>query len=198
MLLQARIQDDVRSLDDASIAIFFTCAAERFAPLYADFCAKHSFGNPEMYREMLNGVWIRLRGDAIELPETLDLETLIPQADDFPSIEVTLAQNAVILLDAALAWTIQREDRTVEWTDFALEGMRMVALDRELGVIDTGDQPVSQEMEEKIANDPAISEELALEQEDLESVKGEVSKDRLEEMRESAVSHAWRLNVVVG
>lgn len=194
----AQLLDDMRALDDDAIAVVCACAAERFAPVYADFCEKHSFGDVASFRTTLDRVWSRLMGAEIDLPDALDLEALVPHAEDYPTIEATLAQDAVILLDAALAWTIRREDRTVEWMEYALEGLRMVAADRETGNIDPGDQPLTPAMEERIANDPMIVEEFALEQEDVERLKGDVSAARREEMRQYAAAHAWRLKAIVG
>jgi hypothetical protein len=140
----------------------------------------------------------RLLGAEVDLPETLDLETLVPHAEDYPTIEATLAQDAVILLDAAIAWTIRREDRTAEWMGYALEGLRMVALDRETGSIDSGDQPLAPDVEERIGNDAHLVEEIALEREDVERVKGTVSVEQCQEMRQNAAAHAWRLETIVG
>jgi uncharacterized protein len=169
---------------------FMVCLCERMYPNYQQFCLETEFGDPAVYRRILDLIWETLvvKGTKVNFDSQLEkLEEAIPSADDYaiygvyPAIDACIALGEVIhsrLSGETLAHAIAISEtsiRTVAMLEMTLAGKEMT--DEELKIL------------------PAIEEEWDIqwevfrlladcEERDLDLIKGLRS-----DLREAAVSN---------
>lgn len=84
---------------------FMACLCERMYPNYHQFCTKTGFGDPLLYRRILDLVWeaLTVQGAKVNFDSQLEkLEEGIPVADDFDLYGVYPAIDACVALSELL------------------------------------------------------------------------------------------------
>ncbi|CFQ45547.1 MULTISPECIES: YjaG family protein [Yersinia] len=169
---------------------FMACLCERMYPNYQQFCLETEFGDPAVYRRILDLIWETLvvKDAKVNFDSQLEkLEEAIPSADDYAIYGVYPAIDACIALSEAIHSRLSGETlehaiaiseasiRTVAMLEMTLAGKEMT--DEELKIL------------------PAVEEEWDIqweifrlladcEERDLDLIKGLRS-----DLREAAVSN---------
>ncbi|EWM17833.1 DUF416 family protein [Kutzneria sp. 744] len=130
----------------------FTCLCEALMPLYRDFGARVGWNDSGLVEELVQLLRGRIVDSAVDLqfePMVETLESVTPHSDDFDTIEVFYAMDAIGCLDAALR--IAAGQRVYpDWVEYALDPMQVYMLSRDRGIIAPGGS----------ANDLAMMDEL--------------------------------------
>ena len=149
---------------------FAAACCERMLPNYATFMREVGWGDPGPLRRALDGLWLACEGKIPSETELRDLlarcETCAPDSDDFESLYVAAAQDAVFAICAVLDFLLDDDlDRLVSAPQLATDSVDLVVQEREN--MDSADP----QLERKILEHPLMQQELQRQKRDLAEVK---------------------------
>ena len=132
-----RTSDRLANLPRSRFSIWFAYVAERIMPLYETFVLKHSWGDPHVLRQELDGIWSALGGVSTgpNAESLARLELISPDGEFFDSPDSTYAQDVVICVDASVRALLANEKLEGEWSEFAVEPVRTMACERITGYL---------------------------------------------------------------
>lgn len=157
---------------------FYGLSCERMYPNYAMFCQETEFGDPQLYRRILDLVWetLTVKDAKVNFDNQLEkLEEAIPSADDYDMYGVYPAIDACVALSDLIHALLSGES-----TEYAIEvsktSITTVAM---LEMTHAGREMTDEELKEN----PAVEQEwdiqweifrllAACEERDIELIKG--------------------------
>ncbi|HEY8918920.1 MAG TPA: DUF416 family protein [Chitinophaga sp.] len=142
-------------------ALFCIYCTEKIIDLYRPVVDKFNFGNYQLIRKMGDFVWSNL---AAYTPENMQragqlreqLEPIVPDGDEYPGLESTLAMNACICLDTSLN---------------TFSGKKNVAHIAGLYLYDT----ITQILFSKLTEEKLLTEEVLTRVDNMTAVKNEIT-----------------------
>ena len=100
-MLQNPIHLRLEKLESWQHVTFMACLCERMYPNYAMFCKEAEFGEPQLYRRILDLIWetLTVKDAKVNFDSQLEmLEEAIPAADDYDMYGVYPAIDACVAL----------------------------------------------------------------------------------------------------
>ena len=100
-MLQNPIHLRLEKLESWHHVTFMACLCERMYPNYAMFCKEAEFGEPQLYRRILDLIWetLTVKDAKVNFDSQLEkLEEAIPAADDYDMYGVYPAIDACVAL----------------------------------------------------------------------------------------------------
>jgi uncharacterized protein YjaG (DUF416 family) len=177
-MLQNPIHLRLEKLTTWQHVTFMACLCERMYPNYAMFCTQTEFGDPQLYRRILDLVWetLTVKDAKVNFDNQLEkLEEAIPSADDYDMYGVYPAIDACValsdLIHALLSGEAQENAIEVSKTSITTVAMlEMTQAGREM-------------TDEELKENPAVEQEwdiqweifrllAACEERDIELIKG--------------------------
>lgn len=189
-MLQNPIHLRLEKLESWQHVTFMASLCERMYPNYAMFCQQTEFGDPQLYRRILDLIWetLTVKDAKVNFDSQLEkLEEGIPSADDYDIYGVYPAIDACVALSELLHSRLSGEtlEHAIEVSKASITTVAMLEMTQ-----------AGREMtDEELRANPAVEEEWDIqweifrlladcEERDLELIKGLRS-----DLREAAVSN---------
>jgi uncharacterized protein len=160
------VQARSKALAHPHLMAFCASCCERAFPNYVAFWDKEKSGDPRVLRKSLDATWECLHGRTISLDQanilSRECEGVIPDSDDFPSLEVSGAQDAGFGVMMLLEFACDPDLRHV----LRIVGFSTDAIDRYIQIAE-GMDPGDPDLDIKIDKHPLMTTELNKQKEDL-------------------------------
>lgn len=166
-----QLSSQLSVLSDQQVGLYFAACAERMLPLYEGFHLKEGWGDPEVLRDALSRVWASLSDGSIRDAGLLieKIEGVTPHLDDFDNLASTEAQDACIVVDAAIR--ALHHEPVPEAVEYVFEPLRTALCLQRTGFLQLGSGPEFEEFEKHLIEEPAIRRELGFHEDLLRSVR---------------------------
>ncbi|WP_433637652.1 YjaG family protein [Kluyvera georgiana] len=177
-MLQNPIHLRLEKLESWQHVTFMACLCERMYPNYAMFCKEAEFGEPQLYRRILDLIWetLTVKDAKVNFDSQLEkLEEAIPAADDYDMYGVYPAIDACVALSELIHSRLSGEtlEHAIEVSKSSITTVAMLEMtqaDREM-------------TDEELRLNPAVEQEWDIqweifrllaecEERDIELIKG--------------------------
>jgi uncharacterized protein len=180
------LRERLEKLDTKAQLAFGAICCERLLPNYLAFIQEVAWGNIVFFRDALDLVWSYIAGKKISIQEiknNLSLcESVITDADDFPSLYASVARDACFSVCYLLEYLIEKNINAIVYiATYATDSVDMYVQVIEDLI------PNSLDLEQRILEHPLMQRELLQQQKDIELVEkvGDVDSKFLNQLRNS-------------